>query len=288
MRNPRPGRRPHLAIIPTLTLCTLGTLCTHALPASAQLHPRWIGPVGADTLARDTLRAHDARTRSFADVSSWVIVGAVLAAPLAVSAHATAAQQAPASSFALSAISLAIPYGGVALTGFIAKSLFARERPYATAAGLARRCITGNEPGCDADRNASFPSLHSAFAFAGAGMTCVQAATLAPYAAGLDALGCGFATFGATLGAALRMVADKHYASDVIVGSLLGASLSVGLAVAFHQQSQAPLRLNAALETPQDTLGPTLLGAGLGILSGGLLMGLLGLELRAQAQAHAH
>jgi membrane-associated phospholipid phosphatase len=212
---------------------------------------------------------------------SWVVVGTVLAAPLAISARATVEQRASASALGESVLSLALPYSSVVLLGLAAKYAFARERPFATRAGLARRCgrDRGDSAECEWDRNGSFFSLHAALAFAGAGTTCAHALRFAPDHATLDASSCGLATLGATVGALLRMTADKHYATDVITGALVGLALSVGLGWGLHLSDRAPLALAEELASPTPPmLGPrgdalaVTLGGAAGVIGGVLVV----------------
>lgn len=203
-------------------ILVIGCVCVTAT-ASAQTDPRWQGPVLSDAPVRAFLRSPTVQGRDSADVVSWVLVGTILAAP-AVTAMSTwrfgdSTQQTQS---LWSGLSVAIPFAATAAIGFTAKYFVARERPYASAMGLATRCHQANPPGeCAGDRNASFPSLHSALGFVGATVGCIYS----------SAIGCAFYGAGASMGASLRIVADKHYLSDVITGSLLGITVAVVSAV---------------------------------------------------------
>ncbi len=247
----------------------------------AQPRPRWVGPAGFDADASRLLRASEPAVRRAADSASWVIVGAVMAAPIAITTRAVSERNASGLAVGESVLSLVIPYGATAALGFAAKYAFARERPFATRDGLSRRCVRGDEAGCEWDRNGSFPSLHAALGFAGAGVACVQALSFAPSNAALDAMTCGLSTMGASIGAALRMAADKHYATDVLVGSLLGLGLSVGLGWALHYGSAAPLSLATSLRDSRegDPVAVALGGLG-GALGGALLVTALSAQWR--------
>jgi membrane-associated phospholipid phosphatase len=249
-------------------LAALCCLCASAA-SEAQPRPRWIGGLAMDRDASRALRATDAPTRRAADTVSWVVVGGLMAAPVAVAASATLERAAPVTAAGEALIALAIPYASTALLGFAAKYAFARERPYATREGLLRRCARGDERGCDWDRNGSFPSLHSALGFAAAGALCVQTLRFGSQGAG-DAIGCGLATMSATVGATLRMVADKHYVTDVIVGSLLGLGISTALSWAVHFAPGAPLPLASALYSDRIEPLPVVLGGVLGVFVGAM------------------
>ncbi|MBM4362127.1 MAG: phosphatase PAP2 family protein, partial [Deltaproteobacteria bacterium] len=100
------------------------------------------------------------------------------------------------------------------------KNLVARERPY------ARRCAAGagSEFPCgEPDQNRSFMSGHSAFSATGAGLVCAHHLHLGLYGSrAWDGVTCGTAVAAALATGALRVVADRHYASDVAVGQLVG------------------------------------------------------------------
>jgi membrane-associated phospholipid phosphatase len=260
-------------------ILALATVTATARDAMAQPRPRWIGATRVDAEVRHLLRAREPGVRSFADGASWAIVGFVMAAPVGLATGAALARGAPAASVGESLLSLALPYGVTALVGFGGKFLFARERPFATAEGLSIRCARGDEPGCDPERNASFPSLHAGLGFAGATMTCVHALRFGRDAA-LDGLACGAATFGASVGAALRIVADRHYATDVLVGSLLGAVIAAGLGVGLHHGEGAPWPLARALDTPTPLPLPIVLGGLAGALAGPLAVAALSPQWR--------
>lgn len=242
--------------------------------AGAQPRPRWAGPLAIDRDASAVFRARDESVRRAADRVSWVIVGGLMAAPLAVDARATGERNASPLVVGEGLLSLAIPYASTALVGFAAKYLFARERPFATREGLSRRCVRGDEAGCEWDRNGSFPSMHSALGFAAAGALCVHSMRAIGTPA-LDALTCASATFSATIAASLRMVADRHYVTDVIVGSLLGLTLASALTWTLHMQQQAPLALATTIARPTVDPLPSILGGALGIASGALSLAAL-------------
>ncbi len=198
--------------------------------AHAQSDPRWIGPIARDADVRLTLRASSVEARDAADVVSWVLVGSIMAAPVMSSAFSWRfADPLQQSQSLWSGLSVAIPYGLTAAIGFSAKYFIARERPYATMMGLTVRCHQASPPReCAGDRNASFPSLHSALGFVSASVGCIYGSPLA----------CGFYGAGASMGATLRIVADKHYLSDVVAGSLLGITVAVLSAILVPNPAQ--------------------------------------------------
>lgn len=95
-----------------------------------------------------------------------------------------------------------------------------RERP----AGEECSRDPGYDPGCGTGRlNVSFLSGHSAITFASASLVCTSHAHLPLYGGGIaDAAACVGGMSLATTSAVLRIVADAHYATDVLAGALVG------------------------------------------------------------------
>jgi membrane-associated phospholipid phosphatase len=119
---------------------------------------------------------------------------------------------------------VAIDAQAFALSGLVVgvtKVASARQRPYADALGCA---ADPAQPGCLDDRNMSFMSGHSALAFTGAGLACFhqqQIDRLYPsLAATVGVCASGMAL--ATVTASLRVMAEKHWTSDVLVGAGVG------------------------------------------------------------------
>jgi membrane-associated phospholipid phosphatase len=82
---------------------------------------------------------------------------------------------------------------------------------------------------------ASFPSGHVAGAMTAAGLSCAHHAYVAIYGhPALDLAACGFSTSSAIATGVLRLVADRHYVSDVIVSGIFGFGLGFGLPTLLH------------------------------------------------------
>ncbi len=267
------------ALVGLAGLVTVAAVTLDASTARAQPRPRWIGATRLDADARRVLRATEPDTRALADRTSWAVVGLVMAAPVGLATRAATERGTSGTAAGEALLALAAPYGITALLGLGAKHMFARERPFATEQGLSRRCVRGDERGCDPERNASFPSLHAALGFAGATMTCVQALRFGRDG-GLDGLACGAASFGASVGASLRMVADRHYATDVLVGSLLGVTLAASLGWGLHHGDAAPWPLARSLDAPTPAPLPVVLGGLSGALAGFLAVAALSPQWR--------
>ncbi len=112
-----------------------------------------------------------------------------------------------------------------------------RDRPAVT--GCRGDARWGAE--CGADNTASFPSGHVSIAAAGAGVTCAHHAYLPLYGGGPpDVAACIGVSASALTTGLLRIVADRHWASDVLVGFGIGFGLGLGLPIAFHYGQTDP------------------------------------------------
>jgi len=130
---------------------------------------------------------------------------------------------------------------GALLLNQIVKYLAGRERPYA---------FFGNDLGYpESEDDLSFYSGHASFAFSVVAATVTVAAMRGYPGAGIAA-GVGF-TLAAGVGY-LRLAADQHYLTDVLVGSAAGGLVGWAVPRIFHPPSSpAPASSPAArLRTP--------------------------------------
>jgi membrane-associated phospholipid phosphatase len=108
----------------------------------------------------------------------------------------------------------------VAALDLVTVDVAGRERPY------GRACVgaaASTDDCTGARRFQSFFSGHSSMTFAAAGLTCAHHARMPLYGGGLaDALACGGTVGVAAATATLRVAADQHWATDVLVGSAIG------------------------------------------------------------------
>jgi membrane-associated phospholipid phosphatase len=101
------------------------------------------------------------------------------------------------------------------------KRLTARSRPW-VGTGDCERDPTGRECG-GGGRYQSFSSGHAAITATGAGLICAHHTQLSLYQNDvLDVGTCALAVAGTAVTGAMRIASDNHWASDVIVGHLIG------------------------------------------------------------------
>lgn len=91
-----------------------------------------------------------------------------------------------------------------------------RERPFGQSIGCP------DSPECTGGVNRSFISGHTAFAFTGAGLTCVTHRHLPLYGRVGDKLACATTLTMASLTGVFRIMADKHWMTDVLGGAGVG------------------------------------------------------------------
>ena len=91
---------------------------------------------------------------------------------------------------------------------------------------------------CGVSPTVSFPSGHAAEAFMSAGLSCAKHAYVPIYGSRvLDALACARDLTLASADGVLRIMGDRHYATDVLAGGALGFAFGFGLPVLLHYGS---------------------------------------------------
>jgi membrane-associated phospholipid phosphatase len=200
----------------------------------------WVGPLPLDQPIRRALVGGNRPTRQVADFVSdlgWMtaqfypqVVDATLVTFVLDGGNFDVAWQLSWMNAEAMAVGFLLTRG--------AHRLFARERP------LRRGC--GSDAFYDElcpfrGTAASFPSGHTSMAFVGAGLTCVHHQYLPLYGGGSpDLAACiGVSTLAAATGV-LRIVADRHYASDVMVAAVVGFGVGYGLPWLLHYRHGSP------------------------------------------------
>jgi membrane-associated phospholipid phosphatase len=120
------------------------------------------------------------------------------------------------------------------LTGILTRGthkLLARERPDLDSCRqdnqYSRECFLGEY--------SSFPSGHTSGAFVAAGLLCAHHQGLGLYGhETLDAAACGLGLAVAGTTGTLRIRADRHYATDVLTGAVIGLGTGLGASWWLH------------------------------------------------------
>ncbi len=204
---------------------------TFLIPYPAE--PRWVGGILFDNELRSALHARSSGLRDgirYASdvtlIASLLITGLVdgIIIPVADRSWEVGWQLTLMNAQALS------------LNILIATILFkavARGRPTHIECASDR----STDPLCDTGEFASFPSSHTSTAFTAAGLTCVHHEHLPLYGGQpWDTAACAGSIVLAFATGLFRVIGDRHYASDVLLGAAMGFSLGYLYPYLLHYQ----------------------------------------------------
>jgi membrane-associated phospholipid phosphatase len=232
--------------------------------------PRWNEPILFDTPARDALRIHSSSGRRVAATISdtlfyWEVAHPTIIDPLLV---AWWKHESPFVAWQMVVID-AQAYALTLLLTDVTKRLTARARPWVSNQDCASD-PSGKECGTTGAYQ-SFNSGHSAVTATGAGLICAHHTQLNLYQNdALDVGTCALAVLGTALTGVMRIASDNHWASDVLVGHMIGYASGYLLPTALYyrqfrsqpEQPHTPAPAFAALPLVTDQgLGLALLGA---------------------------
>jgi membrane-associated phospholipid phosphatase len=182
------------------------------------MHPpedsRWTDRNGFDSAIRRGLRGGSRDTRDAADVASDVLFGA-LGAGLAFDWWWLRDEYGLARSIQVDTRW----FLATNVLTRVAKVSVGRQRPYVQPCGVDPNYVSSC--GSGRDGNASFFSGHTSNSSALAGLLCARRLHRRERSV-YDALLCGGAVAGAMTSGILRIVGEKHFATDVIAGWVVG------------------------------------------------------------------
>ncbi|OFZ18249.1 MAG: hypothetical protein A2X94_03245 [Bdellovibrionales bacterium GWB1_55_8] len=175
----------------------------------------WTHRNGFDEALRSTLRLDSLSARNFTNKVSDVLMGGLIAAPFLDTFIAIGIRDRNGGKLWQTSVINVESFAFTSLASSLLQNTIGRERPF------VRNCVNGDcEYGLE---NRSMPSGHAAFAFTGAGLICTHHSYQTLYgnkkadqAACITALGLATAT------GVARLMADRHYTTDVVAGSLIG------------------------------------------------------------------
>ena len=198
----------------------LGAIATQFLipPAESAL---WTRPIWFDAAARNALVARSESGRNWAGRVSDAVAIASMLQPLLIDSVIVAGLGDDNSdvAFQIGVIS-AQSYSVTLFMNGIAKRVFARERPYGAACARDPSYTDNCE---DLDRYRSYYSGHAAMTATSAGLVCAHHTHLPLYGGGVaDLSACLAAITGTLVTGTLRIASDKHWATDVMTGHLIG------------------------------------------------------------------
>jgi hypothetical protein len=232
----------------TVTAGTLsGVLWLREPPREA----RWQGGVLFDDLVRNNLRLRSAnarsRVRAFGD---WPYYASPII-PLVVDPLLIAWLGRDDGEAALNLELVAVEaFAYAGLSSFISTRLSLRERP--DSSECWREHPDG--AGCEPVDTEAFWSGHTTIAAASAGLVCANHRYLPLWGHPVaDTGACVLSTAGAVVTAVSRILADRHYATDVIVGLGMGFGFGYAVPVVLHYSHRRDLHI---------ALQPVALGVG--------------------------
>jgi membrane-associated phospholipid phosphatase len=223
------------------------------------------GPIGFDSDVRSALRADKLsmryRFRDMSDVGlslavSWPFVGDALTTAWWYRGSRETAEE-------MALIDLQTLAISGALQG-VTNVLVSRERPFGQDCGQGE--LPGDAIDCDGSFHyRSFFSGHSSFSFTGAALICIHHMENELLGPPWDAISCatGYAVAGTT--ATFRVVADVHYASDVLLGAAVGTLVGFGVPLLHYRRLGGGPRLRADRARYEPTINLVPAPGGIGV-----------------------
>jgi membrane-associated phospholipid phosphatase len=198
---------------------------------NAPKNPHWTGGILLDDDLRSALRLRSPGLRDAArTASNWTAITTVVVAVGVDSVLVPLLRHKPDVAMQLALMDAE----SFAVSTLITTSLFetvGRARP--SYADCQRD--PNFDPLCHSGSTSSFPSGHTNGAFTAAGLSCAHHLHLALYGSPLaDTLACAgeIAVAGSTGG--LRVLGDRHYATDVWAGAIIGFAAGYGMPTLLH------------------------------------------------------
>lgn len=252
-------RRLHtLDYVATIAL-TLGATVELTLPVGPANDQKSSGGILFDDAARDAMVLHSADERALFGTYSDVALVTLAAYPAIADAVITAwlARGRPDIAWQMMVIDLQAFAFTSLVTGAI-KRIADRERPI----GTECRKNPAYSPDCEsAGQHYSFLSGHASMTFTGAGLVCVHHMQLSLFGSEADAVSCVAAVTAASLAGVSRIVADKHYVSDVMAGAALGLFSGAVLPYVLYHVPGGPGHAGSRSGFLAPAVGPSFLGA---------------------------
>jgi membrane-associated phospholipid phosphatase len=195
--------------------------------------PRWVGGIIVDTAVRKSLRARSPGLRDGVRLASDItLIASVVQTGLIDGFLIPAVDGSWYVAWQLSLMN-AQAFALNTLVGTLLFKTAARARPSYAECAVDRNF----DPLCDSGSFASFPSSHTSTTFTAAGLTCIHHKYLPLYGGyPWDSAACASSIVIASATGLFRIVGDRHFLSDVILGAAFGFSLGYLYPYLFHYQ----------------------------------------------------
>jgi membrane-associated phospholipid phosphatase len=168
-------------------------------------------------------------------------------------------------------------FGVVAAVLWGTQVFVGRERPYVPVCRSDPE-FAAREGDCvpDDDWNRSFISGHPAVGVTAAALTCLHHSRMPLYGGAADPLICGLTIAAATANGLGRVMTEKHYASELVLGVGLGLVAGYVIPKALHHgwgsgSSAPPAERAARGARARIVILPALGDRGLGVMAAGIL-----------------
>lgn len=198
------------------------------------------GGILFDESFRRKVRANSYDTRgAYADLSD-VLLSLSISGPILVDSLTVAYwyRGSPDVAWEIALIDVETMLATAAVQG-IFSTFTARERPYGRVCGAE---IPNDNNACDSyDRYRSFFSGHTSLAFASASLVCSHHLRLELFdSRAADITSCVTSYTAAAATGTLRILGDRHYASDVLAGAVIGTTMGLAVPYFMHYRVRAP------------------------------------------------
>lgn len=225
--------------------------------------PKWTSRNRFDESVRNTLRLENRDARDAAHTAGNVLMGVMIAAPVLEPLAVLGFRDSRWDELWQTEMINAEAFTFTSLVSSLMQNLTARQRPF------VRNCVAGK---CEGDlENRGMPSGHVAFAFTGAGLICNHHKYQPFYGdSAADSAACATGIGLATVEGVVRIMADRHYATDVAVGAVIGlfSGFVLPRLLTYSRPREASVRKKTAGGDPGIelmTLSPQVFSGGAGL-----------------------
>jgi membrane-associated phospholipid phosphatase len=242
-----PGRMPGAATWATIASASAIALGAAIVPPPVERPSA--GGVGLDESVRDAVRLERSESRYAVRDGSDVLLSLLVTSPFVVDAMLTAGwyRSSPEVASALARVDAEAMAITAAIHGLV-NTTVGRERPYGRTCGGETPSSTLD---CDGSgRFRSFFSGHAALSFTGASLICSHHLRFSLFGGGGAEVGtCLVAYAAAATTATFRVMADMHYATDVLAGAAVGTLVGLLVpALHFDLGADSPERAGASAD----------------------------------------
>ncbi len=237
-------RRASLAELAGIAVAAGGTLYSEAAYGDPK-RPNWTSTNRFDDGIRNALRLDSASARDAAGSIGDGLMGLLIAEPIVDSIYTLGYRDRNWDALWQTSVINLESFTFTALVSSVAQNSIKRQKPF------IRECPDGS---CSNEQpNRGMPSGHVAFALTGAGLYCTHHAYQSLYDPATARAICATSLGLAAVDGVVRIMADRHYATDVIAGSAIGLFSGFLLPRLLHYWSESEPEKTGAKSTSDDS-----------------------------------